>query len=468
MVGSPRLREAEREGRHTSGTEPHPRVVVIGGGVCGLVAALRISEATAPRCRVVVLEAEAELGGLARSCEMEGLIVDRFYHFICRPDRDYLRLLREMGLGGRIAWRRTRMGLLKGGEVRHFHGPGHLLTYPRVPLGDKLRHAVLIWRSRQARSWKPLEDLRAWEWLRNSIGKLGYEEWWEYLLLKKFGAFTPDVSAAWLMARIRRNARSRTLQLWDRVGHLRGGTGQFVEALAARIRSNGGKLRVSSPVAEILWDRGRAYGVTVRNEVIRADAVVFAGKLVDLPNLLRGQGARAYLRSLAGLHDMGTVCTVLRLRHSLSPLFWLNVLDPSPHESGIIEFSHLWESPPWHLLYIPEYGSVDAASIGLDPEKRAALCHPLLRAVNPSYRPDWVEECRVFAASRAQPTCPIGFSRRLPPARTPIAGVWAVDYAHALPEDRSLSEIVKLAERVARDVTRSLARDTVRAGPPLP
>ena len=35
-------------------------------------------------------------------------------------------------------------------------------------------------------------------------------------------------------------------------------------------------------------------------------------------------------------------------------------------------------------------------------------------------------------------------------------GLWAADYAHALPEDRSLAEVIALGERIARDVLRSL------------
>jgi protoporphyrinogen oxidase len=441
-------------------------VVVVGAGISGLVTALRVLEGAHGPCRVVVLEAEPEPGGLARSFEMSGRVVDRFYHFICTPDRRYLGLLRELGLASRVRWTRTRMGLLRNGGCRPFHSPMHLALYPGVPLSDKLGYGTTVSRCRRMADWKPLEDARAQQWLRDSVGARGYEEWWDQLLTRKFGHHAPKLSAAWIMARVRRNARSRYLQLWDRVGCLEGGTGQVADALAARIAALAGDIRVASSVSRIVHESGRVSGVVVDGSVVPADAVVYTGRLVDLPTLLGGCGPTRYLRQLQSLEDIGVVCTLLRLRHSLSSLFWLNVLDPAIPHSGIIEFSRLWSSRPWHLLYIPEYGHVDLSSTSLDPHERTAMYEPLLRAVNPRFSPDWVDECRVFAATRAQPVCNVGFSKQLPPVRTPIAGLWAADYSHVFPEDRSLAEIVTLAERVARDVVRWLARDPVRTDPP--
>jgi protoporphyrinogen oxidase len=456
--GLPGLGAAGLDTRQTSARESCLTVVVVGGGICGLIASLRILEAAHRPCRVVVLEAEPEPGGLARSWEMGGRVVDRFYHFICKPDGQYLRLLRELGLEGRVIWSRTRMGLFRGGRCRPFHSPRHLASYPGIPLRDKLGYGAHVWRCRRTTDWKPLEDVRAQEWLRSSVGSRGYVEWWEQLLAKKFGRFTPELSAAWIMARVRRNARSRSLQTWDRLGYVEGGTGQVVEALAARIRALGGEILVDRSVTEIVQHRGRVSGVIVRGSYVPSDAAVYTGKLVDLPALLGDCRATQYVQQLRALEDIGVVCTLFRLRHSLSPLFWLNVLDPAMPHSGIIEFSRLWRSRPWHLLYIPEYGDVDLSGPTLDPHTRAAMYEPLLRAVNPRFSPDWVDECRVFASKRAQPVCRVGFSRQLPPVRTPIAGLWATDYAHVFPEDRSLAEMVKLGERVARDVVRALER----------
>ena len=80
------------------------RVVVVGGGLAGLAAAYDLSRAG---CAVTILEAAAEFGGLASSFRLEGVPVERFYHFICRSDDHLVRLVRELGLDDKLRWRTT-------------------------------------------------------------------------------------------------------------------------------------------------------------------------------------------------------------------------------------------------------------------------------------------------------------------------------------------------------------------------
>jgi hypothetical protein len=58
-----------------------PRTAIIGGGVSGLAAALRIAEL---RQEVVLLESEGRLGGLGRWFTWRGVDLERLYHCIFR------------------------------------------------------------------------------------------------------------------------------------------------------------------------------------------------------------------------------------------------------------------------------------------------------------------------------------------------------------------------------------------------
>jgi len=55
----------------------HP-VVVIGGGFVGLTIAYELAKAGVP---VTVLEKDREPGGIAAGFDLEGLRLDRFYHY---------------------------------------------------------------------------------------------------------------------------------------------------------------------------------------------------------------------------------------------------------------------------------------------------------------------------------------------------------------------------------------------------
>ena len=64
-------------------SEPMARVVVIGAGAMGLAAAYR---ALTLGHHVTVLEAAPEAGGMAAHFDLDGLSIERFYHFVCKSD----------------------------------------------------------------------------------------------------------------------------------------------------------------------------------------------------------------------------------------------------------------------------------------------------------------------------------------------------------------------------------------------
>jgi beta-carotene ketolase (CrtO type) len=92
-----------------------------------------------------------------------------------------------------------------------------------------------------------------------------------------------------------------------------GGMGAFSQALAAEVRARGGEIRVSSPVAEVICEGGRAVGVALRDgteirgrHVIGAvDPITLFSKLVD-PNELPERTHRE-LRGLASLRHNVTL-----------------------------------------------------------------------------------------------------------------------------------------------------------------
>ncbi|HTZ08754.1 MAG TPA: FAD-dependent oxidoreductase, partial [Acidimicrobiales bacterium] len=80
------------------GPLPRPTVVVVGGGIAGLSAALALASAPgAPR--VVVLEASARLGGKLASAEIGGRTVDLGPDAFLARRPEAVDLCRELGLG---------------------------------------------------------------------------------------------------------------------------------------------------------------------------------------------------------------------------------------------------------------------------------------------------------------------------------------------------------------------------------
>ena len=86
------------------------RYGVIGAGVLGMTAALRLLERGH---EVTILEAGDGVGGLAGSFEVEpGIWLEKFHHHIFRSDRRITALIEEVGLGPSLRWHQPVTTLL--------------------------------------------------------------------------------------------------------------------------------------------------------------------------------------------------------------------------------------------------------------------------------------------------------------------------------------------------------------------
>ena len=148
------------------------RVVVIGGGLSGLAASYDLARAGH---RVVLLEAAPDFGGLASSFRLEGHPIERFYHFICRSDRDLLVLVDELGLGGKLHWRQTHTAFYYNGRYYPFGSPFDLLRFSAVPWSQRVRFGLHVARSRYRSQWRWLDQIPAKPWLIECIGEQAYQ-----------------------------------------------------------------------------------------------------------------------------------------------------------------------------------------------------------------------------------------------------------------------------------------------------
>jgi len=71
------------------------KVAIIGGGLSGLLSAKILSERN---FNVVVLEKERNLGGLARSFEIENYKIPVFYHHVFSHDTQSLKVLKDLNI----------------------------------------------------------------------------------------------------------------------------------------------------------------------------------------------------------------------------------------------------------------------------------------------------------------------------------------------------------------------------------
>jgi protoporphyrinogen oxidase len=417
------------------------RLAILGAGSMGLAAAYHALKAGH---QVTVYEAGDRAGGMAAHFDFGGLSLERFYHFVCKADAPLFALMDELGLGGAMRWRPTSMGYYVEGRIHKWGDPISLLRFPHLSLLAKLRYGAHAFFSTRRSDWKALDRVRADSWMRRWIGREAYDKLWRSLFELKFFEHQDNISAAWIWTRLKRIGTSRRSLMQEELGYIEGGSETLIEALADRIRAMGGEIRLSTPVEEVVVADGRVEGVRAAGRTDPYDAVISTVPVPLIDRLIPAL-PEALRERYRALPNIGVVCVVHKLARPVSQHFWVNIVDPDIAIPGIIEFSNLRPTGDDHIVYIPYYMPHTHPKFGREDSFFVDETRRYLQRLNPSLRDEDFRDVRIGRLRYAQPVCPPGFLDMLPPIQTPVAGLQIADTSYYYPEDRGISESVRLA-----------------------
>lgn len=416
---------------------------ILGGGALGLTLAYRLARAGE---RVVVMEREPVAGGLAAGFRVgeNGPWLEKFYHHLFRTDTDAVALIRELGLADKLYWGTPNTSLLIGGKPYRLDGPLPVLTFPRLPIHDRLRLAFGLAVLKALPTPDLLEGRTAADWLPHWMGRRAYETVWEPQLRGKFGAYAGEIAAPWMWGRI----HCRTSAL----GYLRGGFQQIYEALVAGIAAHGGEVRLGTAVESIRPEADGALRVVSSAGEERYGRVVstLAPRLTFrlAPDLPASYRARYEWGAAFGAH-----CLILALdRPLLKDVYWLSITDPDYPFLAAVEHTNYIPASEYggrHLLYLGNYLPMDHPTMTATPDTLLAQYSPHLQRLNPAFTREWVRERWGFAAPFAQPIVTLDYKRHIPPHETPIPNLYVANMFQVYPQDRGQNYSIRLANKLA-------------------
>lgn len=409
------------------------RIGIIGAGISGLTAGLALAE---QGHEVTLYQREPEPGGLIGTFDLDGLEIERFYHFLCGTDEGYFALCRRLGLGDRVRFKPAPTGFFYDGRLYPFSAPLDLLRFTPIPFSQRLRFGLFALEARLRTEWVQLDELAARPWLIDRLGCRAYEVIWHPLLALKFGEAHDRISAAWVWHRLHRVAKSR-----GRMGYLEGGTGLLLRALTGRLAEAGGVIEYERPVAGVLAESGRVRGLQFEdgNETA-CDCVVSTVPMSVLAELLPEE-QEEYAERLRRIQYIGVVCLCLKLRQPVSRNFWLNVHDGRVPFNGIIEYTNLnaLQNEHGHVVYVPYYVPTSHPYYQMADDELFARSWEALKCVAPHLRDTDVLARHVSRSPYAQAICEVGFLDMLPEQTSPIDGLHLLDSIFLYPEDRTQS-----------------------------
>jgi protoporphyrinogen oxidase len=418
---------------------------IIGAGPMGLVCALELLKCGEA---VEIFEHDDRIGGMSASFDFDGLPIERFYHFICKPDQPLFALLRELGIEDRVRWTDTRMGLYCAGRLYEWGTPGALLRFDKLGLVDKVRYALHVLYTKNVRDWRALDRVGAIPWLQRWLGRRGYDVLWRRLFQLKFYEYSDRLSAAWLGTRIKRVALSRRGLTQESLGYLDGGSETLLQALRTAIESRGGRIHLRTGVQRVETRDGAVRAIIAGGETRPFDRVISTAPIQYVPRLLPDLPADFAAR-IRAIENIPVVCVVLMLRRRLTPYFWMNICDDAIEIPGVVEYSNLNPGAGPAIVYAPYYMPKTHPKFARPDSAFVAETIGYLRRLNPGFAEDWILATHCHRYEFAQTVCPPGFQDMLPPMRTPIAGFYMADTSYYYPEDRSISESARVGRRLA-------------------
>ncbi len=328
--------------------------------------------------------------------------------------------------------------------------PVALLRFSQLSLVEKLRYGLMMFLSVRRGSPGSLEFLSAKKWIEAWCGERVYAKLWEPLFHLKFYELADNISAAWIWTRIKRVGSSRRSLMQEELGYIDGGTETLVDALVRAIQASGGDIRLGAKAEQVTTSGGRVTGVVVDGTREAYDAVVstipmpFISRLVpDLPD----QSKALY----DGIKNIGVACLIFKLKSSVTPHFWVNITDERIAIPGVVEFSNLRPTKDT-IVFVPYYMPVTNPKWACTDEELLAEAFGYLKLLNPSLTVADLIDSRVGRLRYAQPVCPPGFGATIPPVQTPIAGLQIADTCSYYPEDRGISESVRLGRVMAQAI----------------
>jgi len=393
------------------------KILVVGGGITGLVAAYRLLQ---KKYQVTLVEKNESLGGLLGSFKINNTYLEKTYHHIFKTDKEIIALIKELGLEKKLKWHESKTALFYEGTIYPFAGAIDLLKFKPLNLIDKLRLGLVKIYLEKENNWQKFEDVLAYRWMKKWCGDNAYKVVWEPLLQGKFSNRYKEISMTWMWARIHTRANSSEKGK-EYLGYMDDGFQQIVDELQKRILQKGGKILLN-------------YELRMTNDKLEK-----YDKIIDTA-------------PLDGVDYLGAVTMVFTSKQNLSPYYWHNINDINSPFLAFIQHSNLMGKKNYgtNVYYLGTYG---------DSEQNIEGWFKYLKNIFPEFEEKLVDRKWIFRFKHAQHIVDTNYQLRIKNYKSKNSKIIYANFAQIYPEDRGVNFAVREGKRAADAILQDQKKD---------
>lgn len=428
------------------------KAYVIGAGPLGLSVAIELVN---NGYQVIVIDSLPEVGGLTRTFNFSGDLVEFYYHFFYWGDHhiasEFLSLLDE---DIQIQWRDISTKNYVDGKFVDFDSPLSLFKIA----GDGFAKLVFTLMRIKFFSINPkLDKVPAVSWARKAFGIKFFARVWYPLLQNKFWQYSDKVSALWLAVRIKRHMSTKVGKKGRcRFGYLTSTYQPFFEVLQERVIGSGGQFRLGSKLSEIVVNGNQVVRLETDTGGIEVEPGAKVFSTIPLGNLKDVGTISNHLQYLRDFHLIGAVLVILKLRRPLSDDYWTTVSDQSIPFDVIIQQNRLYQNSAHEIVYLSRYYSQTNSIFLTDSNHIVDSYLEGLMLMFPWLLKEDVIDKRLVRTKSAAPLPSIDMLSKIPPYKSTIDNFYHAGFENIYPEDRGVGNSIRIGKEMVSRFLKSV------------
>lgn len=312
-------------------------IAILGGGLSGLTAAYRLSKTE----KVILIEKEENLGGLATSFEKDNDFFPITYHHVMTRDNPLLNLIRELDLEHELCEKKTKIGFFWQNKVYPLSGPLDLLFFKPLDFISKIRLCLFGLRIMFVKDWAKYDNVNAKEWIIKNAGLEVYEKLFAQLLESKFTSDAGNISASWIGYRL--STRESSGQFF----YMKKGINSIIDELKKRAIQNGAKIISGSEINKVKIKDNKITEISYRKNKkdyrLSPDKVISTIPIPVFFSKLEKKDKKIF-NSLARVRYKSSVSCIICLNKKITSYYWTNLIEQgknSPIFKAIFDYANL-------------------------------------------------------------------------------------------------------------------------------